>query len=326
MLHSLNCAGCSLIGPESIVLFSSITNIMFTLWSIINQSDDRQELLNWFQQQCGEALIRNFFQRFPFSPRIETKPNKKQSQNDPNCREHNLILCFLWVQLDMKNAEKFAKPIFQYLTGNNFSQSNLYFLKIMSISFLIGLFQSTDNNVLTPTELHLFKEILLVCCSQKKMRSNVDGVIKAAVEFSNRLRSDRKDRLMLNRILISIGQVVGEREDLPSLKTWIESSPAIIRDRANIELLESINRVMSRNSICLANGRKEVAHLIANIESSGHKIEHWKAVFDFFYLTSSGVHYQESIVASLTKQIEKIEDPAVKSYGMGVLNIIGAQI
>ena len=84
----------------------------------------------------------------------------------------------------------------------------------MSIFCLIGLFQSTDNNALTPTELHLLKEILQVSCSQKKMRSNVvNGVIKVAVDFSNRLRSDRKDRLMLNRILISIGQVVGERED-----------------------------------------------------------------------------------------------------------------
>lgn len=118
--HLFSCSGCSLIGPETMELFASITNVMFTLWSIMNQSDDRKELLNWFQQQCGEALIRHFLQRFPFSPRIETNRNKKQS-GDLNCREHNLIVCFLWAQLQMKNTEKFAKPIFQYLSGNCFN-------------------------------------------------------------------------------------------------------------------------------------------------------------------------------------------------------------
>lgn len=158
------------------------------------------------------------------------------------------------------------------------------------------------------------------------MRSHVNSVIQAAVEFSNRVRSDRKDRLLLNKILMDIGQIVGDREGIPSLKTWIETCPSIIRDKANIELLDSINRVMGRNPTCLDNGRREVAHLLANVDRLGNNLEHWKAVYNFIYLTSKDVGLEDGVVSSLTHHIERTEDPVIKAYGMGILSIVEAKI
>lgn len=82
----------------------------------MNQSENRTDLLKWFELQCGESLIKNFIERFPFAARIETSRTKKQS-GDPFCREQNLVLCFLWAQLEMKSAAKYAASIFQYLSG-----------------------------------------------------------------------------------------------------------------------------------------------------------------------------------------------------------------
>lgn len=111
-------AGSSLIGVESVALLTCITNVLFTLWSIMNQSEDHKELLTWFDKQCGDQLIRNFIHRFPFSARVETVRSKKQP-GDSHCREQNLILCFLWAQLETKGAAKYAEPVFQYLCGKN---------------------------------------------------------------------------------------------------------------------------------------------------------------------------------------------------------------
>lgn len=96
-------------------MLACITNVMFTLWNIMSQSENHAELLSWFEQQCGEPLIRNFIQRFPFSARLESVRNKKQG--DPQCREQNLILCFIWAQLEMKSAAKYAPFVFQYISG-----------------------------------------------------------------------------------------------------------------------------------------------------------------------------------------------------------------
>lgn len=165
----------------------------------------------------------------------------------------------------------------------------------------------------------------MTCCNKKALLGHVNNVIESAVEFSNRVRSDRKDRQILNRTLIDIGQKVGDREDLPALKCWIETCPAIIRDNANMELLEAVNRVMSRNQNCLINGQKEVAQLVANLEKLGSKFDHWKAVFDFIYLTKKGALEQDEILMTLQQHIGKLEDPALKSYGLGVLSIVGAK-
>lgn len=165
----------------------------------------------------------------------------------------------------------------------------------------------------------------MTCCSKMTLHGHVDSVIEAAVEFSNRVRPDRKDRLLVNKMLMSIGQVAGDRNDIPSLKRWIETCPTVIRDNANMELLESINRVMSRNSSCLANGKKEVIRLVDNLERLGSKFDYWKAVFDFIYLTMKDGTNQETIIAALQQQINKLENHEIKSYGLGVLSIVGAK-
>ena len=103
-------SGYSLIGNESVALqmliLTCITNVMFKMWNIMNQSENRIELLSWFEQQCGESFLRNFIQHFPFSAHIETMRSKKQI-GDPQCREQNLILCFLWSHLEIKSAAKY---------------------------------------------------------------------------------------------------------------------------------------------------------------------------------------------------------------------------
>ena len=109
-------SGYSLIGNESVALLTCITNVMFKMWNIMNQSENRIELLSWFEQQCGESFLRNFIQHFPFSAYIETMRSKKQI-GDPQCREQNLILCFLWSHLEIKSAAKYIPLVFQYIRG-----------------------------------------------------------------------------------------------------------------------------------------------------------------------------------------------------------------
>lgn len=116
----------SLIGKDSCSLLSCVVNVLFSLWSVLNRSDNRLELLKWFEQQCGESLIRNFIQRFPFSARIESGQQRNKTQLDLVCREQNIMLCFLWAQLGLKNAVKYAPDIFQYLCG----ESNLLLIFI----------------------------------------------------------------------------------------------------------------------------------------------------------------------------------------------------
>lgn len=164
---------------------------------------------------------------------------------------------------------------------------------------------------------------MLACCSKKNLRVHVDNLIDVLVEFCNRIRPDRKDRLYLNKVLMNIGETIGDQEDMSSLKRWIETCPSLIRDNANMDLLESINRVMSRNANCLANGRKEVDKLIAHLEKIDSKSEHWKAVFDFIYLTKNQASGQLEI-STLREQIVQLQDSDVKIYGLGMLNIIGA--
>ncbi|XP_057370079.1 testis-expressed protein 10-like [Daphnia carinata] len=106
----------SLVGIESIALLTCISNVMFTLLSIMKQSENHLELLNWFQLEYGESLIRNFIRPFPFSARLESSRSKKQAI-DPQCRDQNLIICFLWAQLETKSAAKCAELVFQYLSG-----------------------------------------------------------------------------------------------------------------------------------------------------------------------------------------------------------------
>lgn len=163
----------------------------------------------------------------------------------------------------------------------------------------------------------------MACCSKKNLRVHVDNLIDVLVEFCNRIRPDRKDRLYLNKVLMNIGETIGDQEDMSSLKRWIETCPSLIRDNANMDLLESINRVMSRNANCLANGRKEVDNLIAHLEKIHSKSEHWKAVFDFIYLTKNQASGQLEI-STLREQIVQLQDSDVKIYGLGMLNIIGA--
>ena len=197
------------------------------------------------------------------------------------------------------------------------------FFLLSLIIFRTGLFQSSDQYVFTAVELDKLKEIVLACSSKKNLREQVDNLIDAVIEFCSRIRPDRKDRLYLNKVLMTIGETVGDREEISSLKRWIEMCPSLIREYANMDLLESINRVMSRNANCLTNGRNEVDNLIAYLEKIDSKYEHWKAVFDFIYLTKNQAS-GELDLSKLREHIVQMQDSEVKSYGLGMLNIIGA--
>lgn len=98
-------------------MLTCITNLMFTLLNIVKQSENYSELLSWFDREYGELFIRSFIRQFPYSIRQESVKSKKNAV-DPQCRKQNLILCFVWAQLEMKCATKYGEQIFQYLSGN----------------------------------------------------------------------------------------------------------------------------------------------------------------------------------------------------------------
>ena len=60
-----------------------------------------------------------------------------------------------------------------------------------------------------------------------------------------------------------------------------------------------------------------------NKEKIDNKYEHWKAVFDFIYLTKNQAS-GELDLSKLREHIVQMQDSEVKSYGLGMLNIIGA--
>ena len=109
----------SLISTDSAELLICISNVIFTIWNILSQSENKFELLNWFQTEYGDLLVRHFIQRFPFSARFDQR--RKNVKMDSECREQNLIFAFLWAQLNLKSSPKYAKHIFQYLCGKNYA-------------------------------------------------------------------------------------------------------------------------------------------------------------------------------------------------------------
>jgi len=289
-------SGGSLIGAESAELLVCMTNIIFTVWNILNQSENRTEVLNWFQTEYGDLLIRNFIQRFPFSARVE--PKKKNMKIDSQCREQNLILCFIWTQINLKSSPKFAKSIFNYLSG---------------------LFQTADQQSLTSIEIEQLRNIFMTACCKKNHHSHINNVIGAAVDFSGRIRADRKDRLLLNKTLIEVGLSVNDIENIPQLKKWIDSCPSLLQEANNIVLLGSINRVMNRNATSLMNGKKEVAQLLERSAHYSNKFVYWKPVFDFFYWTCRDSSDVQCVLDAVPAIIERLEDKEIQCYGSTIL-------
>ncbi len=80
----------------------------------MNQSENRKELLIWFQKLYGLPFLRHVMRYFPFSARTSVRRN---NQVDPQCQDQNLITCFLWAQIEEKHAAKYTVPVFQYLSG-----------------------------------------------------------------------------------------------------------------------------------------------------------------------------------------------------------------
>lgn len=120
------------------------------------------------------------------------------------------------------------------------------------------MFQSADSQPFTAVELEELKNILDTTCSKKNLLPQVNRVIEAAAEFSTRVRSDRKDRLQLNRFLLEVGQNFNQLESLPALKNWIENCPTLIDQDGNGALLGAINRVVSRNATSLKIAKHQV--------------------------------------------------------------------
>lgn len=291
--------GGSLISAGSAELLICMTNIMYTVWCILNQCENNTEQLNWFQNEHGDALIRNFIQRFPFSARVEQK--KKNVKLDSLCREQNLILCFMWTQINLKSSPRFAKSIFQYLCG---------------------LFQTADHQLLTSIEIDQLRNILMTSCTKRNYNSHVNNIVEAAVEFSNRVKADRKDRLMLNRTLLEVGLSISETENIPELKKWIESCPSLLQEASNIALLASINRVMNRNATSLMNGKKEVGKLLERSTHYSNKFAYWKPIFDFLYWTCRDSTDIKDILLAIRNIIDRLEDKDIQCYGSSVLHAI----
>lgn len=308
-----------MIGTESCALLACTTNVLLTLRKVFAQSEERIDLLTWFEKQYGEPMIRHFMHHFPFSSRLE--PHRGKNSGGANlassCREHNIALCFLWAQVNIKSAAKFSPAVFQYLCGKDDCIEQVKPSSDVSFAFL-GVFQTADRLVLTTSELDHVKNIVLSSRNKKSLFGHVNDLVESAVEFSRRIRPERKDRLVLNHMLMEIGQSV-ELGNIPALKEWIETCPALLRQEGNGPLLGAINRVISRNAVCLANGRTEVPYLLDNLERYGGNQYEWKTVFNFFYWTRDG---NQDVVDLLRKHLDRIEDPAIKSYGLGVLHSI----
>ena len=184
-----------------------------------------------------------------------------------------------------------------------------------------GVFQSAENQPLTAIELEQLRNILNTTSAKKSLLAQTNRVIEAATEFSIRVRSDRKDRLHLNRFLLEVGQNFNQLESLPALKNWIENCPTLIRQDGNGALLGAINRVVSRNATSMKVAREQIPHLMERFENYGISYDHWNSVFDFFYWTWLPDD-DRNILTFLQGLIDRLEDPLSKSYGSGVLDAI----
>jgi len=191
----------------------------------------------------------------------------------------------------------------------------------------LDVFQTGDRQALTPAELNHIKNILLCSCHNKSLLGHVDSLIGSAIEFNRRIRPDRRDRVLLNRMLMEVGQSVADHEldSLPALKEWIEICPTLLlREEGSSSLLGSINRIMSRNSASLANGRLEVARLLATLPepSSAHGHYDWKTVFDFLFWTRDANNPSKTVdyIQQLLSRFDHDQD--LKSYGLGILQAV----
>lgn len=171
--------------------------------------------------------------------------------------------------------------------------------------------------------MKLLKDTLLHSCHRKGFKNHVDSAIDAIVNFSKRVGPERKDRLMINKILIDIGENVDVKH-LPSLNQWIETCPVLVRDITNFELLGSINRIMTRNETSLLTGRTVARELMTNMEKLEIDSQCWKAAFDFVYLAKKNTPVSGKVMGILRRHVQRLEDPIVKCYGVGLLKLIGA--
>lgn len=288
--------GGSLISAGSAELLICMTNILHIVWCLLNQSENSTEQLDWFQREYGDALIRNFIQRFPFSAHVEHK--KKNVKLDAHCREQNLILCFMWTQINLKISPRFTKTIFQYL---------------------VGLFQSADHQPLTSIEIDQLRNILMTSSAKRNHNAHLNNVIESAVEFSGRVKADRKDRLMLNRILLQVGLSLSETNNIPELKKWTESCPSLLQEASNIGLLASINSVMNRNATSLVNGKGQVAQLLERSAHYSNKFAYWRPTFDFLYWTCRDSDDVNDVLQTMRTIIDRLADKEIQCYGSSVL-------
>lgn len=202
------------------------------------------------------------------------------------------------------------------------SVSLVFFVHLFNFFFIfIGVFQSAENQPLSAIELEQLRNILNTTSAKKILLPQANRVIEAASEFSIRVRSDRKDRLQLNRFLLEVGQNFNQLESLPALKDWIENCPTLIRQDGNGALLAAINKVVSRNAASLTVAREQIPHLMERFENYSISYDHWNSVFDFFYWTWLPGD-DHNVLTFLRGLIDRLEDPFTKSYGLGVLDAI----
>lgn len=124
---------------------------------------------------------------------------------------------------------------------------------------------------------------------------------------------------------MDIGCTVERSGNLPSLNQWVDSCPELLRDSANLSLLGSLNYVLSRSATSRALGSPETHNLLSltdSLDESNHDLV--KEIFNYFFWTwkhASGDF--ASNFAQLERISERIKDPSVKAYCVGVLQAMG---
>ena len=189
----------------------------------------------------------------------------------------------------------------------------------MDLNWNAGLFQSADHQPLTSIEIDQLRNILMTSSAKRNHNAHLNNVIESAVEFSGRVKADRKDRLMLNRILLQVGLSLSETNNIPELKKWTESCPSLLQEASNIGLLASINSVMNRNATSLVNGKGQVAQLLERSAHYSNKFAYWRPTFDFLYWTCRDSDDVNDVLQTMRTIIDRLADKEIQCYGSSVL-------
>lgn len=184
---------------------------------------------------------------------------------------------------------------------------------IVILFYFAGLFEKVDQQPLSSEESNQLLEILSIMCS----RGQADDVVAAAAAFCNRVRSDRRDRLLLSRYIIQVALETTHLDKMPSLREYLETCPNLLLDVNNTCLLPFINRAVCRNRKIALNAGHQLKSLVEKCCQLGPNFSDWRAVFELLYWTVDDASFMRDLQLELDQLGEQD-----RCYGQGVLDLI----